>query len=89
MSRSYFTKIIPAEKSGEFFGLYDIFGKSAAILGLGLITLLSSIFPLADATWINLALLPLPIFFGIGLVLFIISMKIPMPNGETMQEDKQ
>ena len=89
MSRSYFTKIIPAEKSGEFFGIYDIFGKSAAILGLGLITLLSSIFPLADATWINLALLPLPILFGIGLVLFIISMKIPMPNGETMQEDKQ
>ncbi|MBQ8309207.1 MAG: MFS transporter [Clostridia bacterium] len=82
MSRSYFTKIIPAEKSGEFFGIYDIFGKSAAIVGLGLITLLSSIFPLAEATWINLALLPLPILFLIGLVLFLVSMKIPLDKEE-------
>ncbi len=77
MSRSYFTKIIPAEKSGEFFGIYDIFGKSAAILGLGLISILGSIFPLAEATWINLSLIPLPILFALGLVLFIVSMKIP------------
>lgn len=77
MSRSYFTKIIPSDKSGEFFGIYDIFGKSAAILGLGLIGVLSSIFPLAEATWINLSLIPLPVLFGIGLVLFLISMKIP------------
>ena len=77
MSRSYFTKIIPAEKSGEFFGLYDIFGKGAAILGIGLITLLSSIFPLSEGPWITISLIPLPILFAIGLVLFIISMKIP------------
>ena len=77
MSRSYFTKIIPAEKSGEFFGIYDIFGKGAAILGVGLVTIGSALFPLAEATWINLALIPLPILFAIGLVLFIISMKIP------------
>jgi UMF1 family MFS transporter len=82
MSRSYFTKIIPADKSGEFFGIYDIFGKSAAILGLGLIGVLSSIFPLADATWINLSLIPLPVLFGIGLVLFLISMKIPATRYE-------
>ena len=30
LSRSYFGKIIPAEKAGEFFGLYDICGKGAA-----------------------------------------------------------
>ena len=33
LSRSYFGKIIPAEKSAEFFGLYNIFGKFAAIIG--------------------------------------------------------
>lgn len=77
MSRSYFTKIIPAEMSGEFFGLYDIFGKSAAIVGTGLISLLCIYFPLAEGTWINIALLPLPTLFLVGLVLFIISMKIP------------
>lgn len=29
LSRSYFTKIIPPENSGEYFGLYDIFSKGA------------------------------------------------------------
>ncbi len=77
MSRSYFTKIIPAEESGEFFGLYDIFGKSAAILGMGLIAILSDIFPLSESTWINISLIPLPALFIVGLVLFMISMKIP------------
>ncbi|HPS56868.1 MAG TPA: MFS transporter [Spirochaetota bacterium] len=33
LSRSYFGKIIPAEKSAEFFGLYNIFGKFATIIG--------------------------------------------------------
>jgi len=82
MSRSYFTKIIPAEKSGEFFGIYDIFGKSAAILGLGLISVLGTFFPLSEAASIgvNVALMPLPILFFIGLALFIYSMKIPAQN---------
>ncbi len=82
MSRSYFTKIIPADETGEYFGLYDIFGKSAAILGMGLIAILSNIFPLAEATWINISLIPLPALFVIGLVLFIVSIKIPNINGE-------
>ncbi len=82
MSRSYFTKIVPAEESGEYFGLYDIFGKSAAILGMGLISLLSGVFPLAEATWINVSLLPLPVLFLIGLTFFIISMKIPNQTDE-------
>ena len=33
ISRSYFCQIIPPEKSGEFFGFFDIFGKFAAVLG--------------------------------------------------------
>ena len=32
LSRSYFTKIIPAEHSGEYFGIYDIFAKGASFL---------------------------------------------------------
>ncbi len=87
MSRSYFTKIIPKEKSGEFFGIYDIFGKGAAILGVGLISILSAIFPLAEGTWINISLIPLPILFAVGLVLFLISMKIPAQTQETPAEE--
>lgn len=33
LSRSYFGKLVPPEKSNEYFGFYDIFGKFAAILG--------------------------------------------------------
>lgn len=86
MSRSYFTKIVPAEKTGEFFGLYDIFGKSAAILGLGLIGSLSKVFPLSPAVTVNYALIPLPVLFLIGLALFIYSMKIPAIDHNKKEE---
>lgn len=36
LSRSYFARIIPPEKSGEFFGIYDICGKGASFLGTAL-----------------------------------------------------
>lgn len=89
MSRSYFTKIIPTEKSGEFFGIYDIFGKSAAIVGVGLISLLSGFFPLAEGTWINIALLPLPVLFLLGLVFFLVSIKIPAdPDSKLAEEER-
>ena len=89
MSRSYFTKIIPSEKTGEYFGIYDIFGKSAAIVGVGLISLLSGFFPLAEGTWINIALLPLPILFLLGLVFFLISIKIPADAGSKLTEEER
>ena len=89
MSRSYFTKIIPAEKTGEFFGIYDIFGKSAAIVGVGLISLLSGFFPLAKGTWINISLIPLPILFALGLVFFFISMKIPADKDSKLAKEEE
>ena len=33
VSRSYFGKLIPKERSNEFFGFFDIFGKFASVLG--------------------------------------------------------
>lgn len=33
LSRSYYTKIIPANQSGEYFGILDICGKGASFLG--------------------------------------------------------
>lgn len=44
LSRSYFAKIIPKEKSSEYFGFYDIFGKGASFTGtlmMGISTQLS------------------------------------------------
>ena len=37
LSRSYYSKIIPAENSGEYFGIYDIFAKGASFLGSAVI----------------------------------------------------
>ena len=44
LSRSYYAKIIPKEKSSEYFGFYDIFGKGAAFIGttvMGISTMVS------------------------------------------------
>ncbi len=88
MSRSYFTKLIPADKTGEFFGIYDIFGKSAAILGLGLTGLLGIFFPLSESSGFNISLLPLPVLFAIGLVLFLIAMKIPATKESKISQEQ-
>ena len=33
LSRSYFAKLVPKEKTNEFFGFYNIFGKFASVMG--------------------------------------------------------
>ena len=38
LSRSYLGKIIPAQRSGEFYGLMDIFGKGASFVGMTLVS---------------------------------------------------
>lgn len=43
LSRSYFGKLVPPERSTEYFGFYDIFGKFAAILGPGLYGLVKAL----------------------------------------------
>lgn len=44
LSRSFYARIIPANKSAEFFGFYNMLGKFAAVLGplmIGVVALLS------------------------------------------------
>lgn len=65
LSRSYFAKIIPAEKSGEFFGIYDICGKGASVIGTALVSVLSQV-----TGSINIGVSALSVMFLIGLVLF-------------------
>jgi UMF1 family MFS transporter len=33
LSRSFFARLIPPERAGQFFGFYNMLGKFAAILG--------------------------------------------------------
>ena len=41
VSRSYFGKMVPKERSNEFFGFFDIFGKFASVLGPFLYSLIA------------------------------------------------
>ena len=71
LSRSYFAKIIPAEKSGEYFGIYDICGKGASVLGTALVSFLSQV-----TGSINIGVSALSVMFLIGLVLFQFSARL-------------
>ena len=77
LSRSYLGKIIPPERSGEFFGLMDIFGKGASFMGMTLISVVSQLtvgVPLnifgVTLQNENLAVSTLILLFAIGYVLF-------------------
>ena len=68
LSRSHFAKIIPQEKSGEYFGLFDICGKGASFLGTMIVSVGSQLTGSAKVGVGSIAIL-----FVIGFVLFSIS----------------
>ncbi|MCD7806477.1 MAG: MFS transporter, partial [Lachnospiraceae bacterium] len=71
LSRSYFAKIIPAEKSGEYFGIYDICGKGASIVGTALVSFISQL-----SGSVNLGVSALSVMFLIGLVMFRLAVRV-------------
>jgi UMF1 family MFS transporter len=71
LSRSFYARLIPPDKSGEFFGFYNMLGKFAAVLGpiaVGLTKLLTG-----DA---RLSILVLVLFFVFGMLLLS---RVPEP----------
>ena len=70
LSRSYFARLIPNNKHSEYFGIYNMLGKFAALLGpllVGLITFLTN-----DP---RIGMLSISIFFILGIILFVHSKK--------------
>lgn len=65
LARSYFAKIIPANKSGEYFGIYDIFGKSASFVGTTLVGVVAQITGKQ-----NIGVAVIAVMFVIGYILF-------------------
>lgn len=65
LSRSYFARLIPPEKSGEYFGLYDICGKGAAFLGTFIVSFVSQL-----TNSMNLGVGAIAIMFVLGLYFF-------------------
>lgn len=64
LSRSYFARLIPAERSGEFFGFYNMLGKFAAVMGPALMGATAKLTGDSRASILSLLLL-----FGAGLFL--------------------
>ena len=66
LSRSYYAQIIPANASGEYFGIYDICGKGAAFMGTTLVGITVSL-----TGSINIAVATLGILFVFGIFFFV------------------
>ena len=83
LSRSYLGKIIPAEQSGEYYGLMDICGKGASFVGTTLVAAVSqvtegmefSVFGLPVANT-GVAVGSIGLMFVIGFVLFCVADKL-------------
>jgi UMF1 family MFS transporter len=75
LSRSHFTKIIPPERSGEYFGIMDICGKGASFVGTMLVGGVSQLTGSA-----NKGVAILAAVFLVGLVLFRLSGRAPAPE---------
>ena len=71
-SRGLFGKLIPEEKAGEFFGLYNVLGRAGAIFGPLIVGTLLTIY--GD---VRIALFPLIILFILGGLLL---MKVKVNN---------
>lgn len=75
LSRSYFMKIIPPSRSGEYFGLMDICGKGAAFIGTTLVSSVSAV--TGD---INKGVAMISVLFLIGMVLFRVAVREDRPQ---------
>ena len=70
VSRSYFGKLVPKDRSNEYFGFFDIFGKFAAVIGPALYSTVATFSGRS-----SYGVLGLMILFFIGLFLLIIGKK--------------
>lgn len=75
LSRSLFALLIPKEKSGEYFGFFNLLGKFASFMGPGLMALAT--FASGQPRYSILSLL---ILFGLGLF-FLTKVKVPKSVG--------
>ena len=57
LSRSYYGKIIPKDHANEYYGFYDIFGKTASVLGTFLVATTTAATGNASAGVLSIAVL--------------------------------
>ena len=81
LSRSFYAKLVPKEKSNEFFGFYNIFGKFASIMGPLLVGLTAQMTGRS-----NMGVFSLIILFVIGIIILtrVSEPKIEVSSSETV-----
>ena len=98
LSRSYLGKIIPPDRSGEYYGLMDICGKGASFVGTTLVAVISqltegidfSLFGISIANT-GIAVGSIALLFIIGFVLFCMAdrlnkVRIPFDTKQKSEE---
>ena len=70
ISRSTFSRLVPPENSGEYFGFFEIFGRFAAILGPALYA-----FTLQATGRASFSILSIIVLFLIGFVILMVARK--------------
>ncbi len=75
LSRSYFSRIIPKEKSSEYFGFYDIFGKCASFMGTMLMSVATQ---LSGSSKVGVA--GIAVMLIIGFIIFKKATKVQISN---------
>lgn len=79
LSRSFYAKLVPKEKSNEFFGFYNIFGKFASIMGPLLVGLTAQMTGRS-----NMGVFSLVILFVIGMIILT---RVSEPKGDVSVEN--
>lgn len=82
LSRSYFTQIIPKNKSGELFSLFDAFGKGASFIGTLLFGIISQA---TDSS--NLGIIPLAVLVFVGGIVFIFAVIVNKKSQHFIDEE--
>ena len=82
LSRSYFGRMIPKEKTGEYFGILDVFGKGATIIGTLSIAILIGL--TGEIRTVAVVIL---VMFLVGLLFFRASVKEKVYDTNSVRDE--
>lgn len=80
LSRSYFSRLVPPDKSNEYFGFFDIFGKFATVVGPFLVAVVTGATGRS-----SFGILSLLVLFAVGGLLLFLGRE-PMKQSEAAAE---
>ena len=81
LSRSMYARMIPADKSAEFFGFYNMLGKFAAVLGPTMIAVAASV---SGSNRVAILAI-IPLFLIGGTLLYLVNEEAGERAGEKLE----